>query len=154
MPKHGISGTLLDACLATTSLNDMKPGWIIACLAIAVTAWAEEREAANLAEVITQRGQVLEKILDTAKMSFKQGTAGAHEVHGAAIDLYAFRRDVAKTKDEKIDWQKKVVATLKEHATMCQKRIAVGVITPTERLRAEERVLAAQQVLFELQEEK
>ena len=41
--------------------------------------------------------------------------------------------------------------TVKEDASTCERRIAVGVMNAAENLRAKERVLAAQQVLFELQ---
>ena len=136
----------------------MKPTWIFAVIvfAFAATAGAKEKplpvpEPTTLEEVVTQRGEVLSKLLESAQASFKQGTAGVHDVHSAALELYAFRRDTAKTKEEKVDWQKKVVETVKEHASTCEKRIAGGVMIPAENLRAKERVLAAQQVLFELQ---
>jgi hypothetical protein len=137
----------------------MKSARLILLLAWSVAAlpvMAREKPAPapdpqSLEEVIAQRGEILAKLLESAQLSFKEGTSGAHEVHSAALELYAFRRDTAKSKDEKIEWQKKLVATEKEHASTCEKRIAVGVMNPAENLRAKERVLAAQQRLFELQ---
>jgi hypothetical protein len=110
-------------------------------------------EKFRLDQIIAKRDTLLAEIYHTVK-SNKSGTRDPDEVRTAALELYSFRRDHAKTLPERIRWQEQIVEMEKAEAKDARGRVAIGVMRPLDVTRAEERVLAAEQKLLELQQTK
>jgi hypothetical protein len=121
----------------------------IVAVAVAMSLHAEE--PVTLDSVIAQRDALLTQLLDAAKSGLKRGSSDCSDVYAATVDLYSFRRDSAKTLEDKKKWQKELFAKAQEYAADCKKRVSLGVMTPLDHTRATERALAAQQLLLELE---
>ena len=105
----------------------------------------------RLNEVIEKRGALLAEIHDALKQGVKAGRNTPDEVCAAALQLYGFRRDNAKTPADRIKWQEEILSEAKREVADVKSRIPIGVMTPLDLSRAEERALAAEQKLLELQ---
>jgi hypothetical protein len=122
---------------------------IIALFFISITL-AVAQDAKALDEVIRKRDALLVEILDAKKQSLLAG--GSLEAwHTATVNLYVFRRDAAKTPADRISWQEKIVAFEKKEAADMRTREKAGVAQAMDVTIAEERALAAEQKLLELQ---
>ena len=108
----------------------------------------------RLKEVIEKRGALLAEIHDALKEGVKAGRNTSDEASAAAFQLYIFRRDNAKTPAERVRWQEEIFSEAKREVADVKSRISIGVMGPLDLSRAEERVLAAEQKLLELQREK
>ena len=121
---------------------------ILSCAAV----YAQEKS--RLDQVIARREALLVQIYEAVQSGAKTGTNDPTEVRTAALELYAFRRDTAKTLPERIRWQEQIVELENAEAKNVKGRAAVGVMLPLDVTRAEERALAAEQKLLELQQSK
>jgi hypothetical protein len=108
-------------------------------------------ESDRMKEIIEKRGALLAEIHEAMKQGVKRGTCTPDEVSAAAVQLHSFRRDTAQSAADRIKWQQEILADAKREAADARNRIAIGVMTPLEVSRAEERALAAEQKLLELQ---
>jgi hypothetical protein len=108
----------------------------------------------SLDEIVQKRDAVLTQLLEIAKSDMKSGRRTQEDVYEALIRLYSFRRDSAKTLSDRIKWQEQVVSAEQQVVTDTNARMAIGVMGPVDVLRAEERLLTAQQKLAELRLEK
>lgn len=104
----------------------------------------------TLAEIIKQRGAVLEQIVANVEAQAKTGTSDGSEVYEAKVSLFNFRRETAADTKAKIEWQQKIVSLEQETKSDAEKSAAAGLAPPVIALRAEERLLAAKQKLLEL----
>lgn len=114
--------------------------------AIAVSA----QETSAVDDIVQKRGALLERILEVTKNQVKAGSASFGQVRDATVKLYSFRRDIAKTNPERIQWQERIVAAEKESKDAAAKSLALGLASPIDPLLAEEQLLAAEQKLLEL----
>jgi hypothetical protein len=112
------------------------------------------QEKSRLDQVIAKRDALLVEIYEAVKSGAKSGTNDPTQVRAAALELYAFRRDTAKTLPERIRWQEQIVEMENAVAKDVKGRAAIGVMLPLDITRAEERALAAEQKLLELQQTK
>ena len=112
------------------------------------------QEKSKLDQVIAKRDALLVEIYDAVKSGAKSGTNDPTQVRTAALELYSFRRDTAKTLPERIRWQEQIVEMENAEAKEVKGRVAIGVMLPLDVARAEERALAAEQKLLELQQTK
>ena len=120
---------------------------ILSCAAV------NAEEKSRLDQIIAKRDALLAEIYDTLK-SNRSSIRNPNEVRTAGLDLFSFRRDHAKTPPERIRWQEQIVEMEKAEAKDARGRVAIGVMLPLDVTRAEERVLAAEQKLLELQQTK
>ncbi len=111
---------------------------------------AHAQEPTRLDEIVQDRGTVLAQIVKAYTNLRKAGTGSEEQVRQATINLYAFRRDSAKTQAERPQWQERIVAAEKEGHAYIKACVKTGTATPMDELLAEERVLAAEQKLWEL----
>jgi hypothetical protein len=109
---------------------------------------AEERF--SLDQIIAKREALLAEIYDVVKKN--SGAGDPTQVRVAGLELYTFRRDTAKTLPERIRWQQQIVDMEKAEIKDAKRRVEVGVMQPLDVIRAEERALAAEQKLLELQQ--
>lgn len=116
-------------------------------------AVANAQEKSSLDQIIAKRDALLAEIYETVK-SDKSGTRGPSDLRAAALELYSFRRDHAKILPDRIRWQEQIVEMEKGEAKDARARVAIGVMLPLDVTRAEERALAAEQKLLELQQTK
>ena len=119
---------------------------ILSCAAV----YAEEKT--RLDQIIAKREALLSEIYEVVKKN--SGVGDPNQVRVAALELYAFRRDTAKTLPERIRWQQQIVDFEKAAIKDAKNRVEVGVMQPLDVTRAEERALAAEQKLLELQQTK
>ena len=108
-------------------------------------------EEGRLKEVMERRVALLVEIHKGLKLQFKAGSASSNEVWAAAQELYKLRRTMAKSRAEQIKWQEELLALTKREQEDAKARAAIGVAMPIEIDLAEERVLATEQKLLELQ---
>jgi outer membrane protein TolC len=114
----------------------------------AIAASAQETSAVD--DIVQKRGALLERILEVTKNQVKAGSASYGQVRDATVKLYSFRRDIAKTNPERVQWQERIVAAEKESKDAAAKSLALGLASPIDPLLAEEQLLAAEQKLLEL----
>jgi hypothetical protein len=121
------------------------------CIVFVAFALTHAQEPASLDEIVQKRDSLLTQIVEATQHQRKAGTGTAEQVRIASINLYSFRRDSAKTQSERIQWQERIVASAKESHAAFKTSVTIGTATPMDALLAEERVLAAEQKLLELQ---
>ncbi len=124
---------------------------IALCFAPAASAAAHAQESKGIDEIIRKREAVLTQIVEATQSQYKAGAASEEQLRGATIHLYSFRRDSTKAHSERLRWQERIVATEREGKASVKRRVATGTATRLDELLAEERVLAAEQKLLELQ---
>jgi hypothetical protein len=126
---------------------------IALCFTFVAFAAAYAQESKDLEAIIRKRDAVLTQIVEAIQSGLKagSGTATLEQLRDATINLYSFRRDSTKTRSERLQWQERIVATEKEWKASTKKHMEVGTAGPMDELLAEERVLAAEQQLLEIQ---
>ena len=105
-------------------------------------------DLSRLDEIIQKRGVLLEEIHKVAKDSQPRDS---EQVRSTALELYVFRRDTGKTVPERVKWQENILTVARDHVADVKKQMEIGVMRRVDLTRAEERVLAAEQKLLELQ---
>jgi hypothetical protein len=123
---------------------------IALCLAFAALAAARAQDPSSLDEVVRKRDAVLAQILDSTQSAQKTGIVMEARVHAAAMNLYVFRRDSAKTQADRLQWQKRIVVLEQEGLANVTQQVGIGTAMSLDKLLAEERVLAAEQKLAEI----
>lgn len=126
----------------------MKITAILVC--VSLMNFAAHAADESLEDIIRKRDSVLSRIVDSYKNGVKEGRSTDEDVHEAAIRLYSFRRDTAKSNEDRIKSQQLIVEAEKAMSKRLEGKAAIGVTSPTTGLLAEERVLAAEQKLAEL----
>lgn len=124
------------------------------CVVLIVAIAASAQEASAVDEVVRKREALLAQILEVTKNQVKAGSASYGQVRDATVKLYSFRRDIAKTNPERIQWQERIVAAEKESKESAAKSLAMGLASPIDPLLAEEHLLEAEQKLLELKLQK
>jgi hypothetical protein len=109
------------------------------------------QENARVEEIIRKRGALLEEIHQMAK---KSQTSDPEQARASALELFCFRRDTAKTLPEKLKWQNEILAMLKAEFDNMKRHAEIGVMRQIDVSRAEERMLASEQKLLEMQQAK
>lgn len=120
----------------------------ILCCTLAASA-AIHAQDSTIEQIVEKRDALLTQIHESTKNSFAVGAASQEQVRSAALDLYSFRRDSAKTLTERLKWQEEIIASEKQQKASVEKRMTQGTAAPVDGLRAAERVLAAEQKLLE-----
>ena len=120
-------------------------------LAFVALATANAEETSSIDEIVRKRDSLLNQIVEYFKKGAEIGTSTEEEVRSATLNLYSFRRDSAKTHSERLQWQERIIASEKERIASIKLQMAQGTASPIDAVRAEERVLAAEQKLLELQ---
>lgn len=126
-------------------MKTITPFVALGLLANVALVSAEETPA--IEKIMAEREAVLAKMLQVAE----QSTKSAYDLRALRVELYTFRRDAAKTPEDRLSWQKQIVDVEKACVGVCEKRVAGGVITSLDQLRAKERALAAEQKLLEME---
>jgi len=119
--------------------------------AFVAIAAAQAQESKGLEEIVRKRDAVLTQIVEAIQSQYKAGKATGEQLRSANINLYSFRRDTTKTQSERLQWQERIVAAEKERKASAKRHVETGTVTRVDELLAEERVLAAEQKLLELQ---
>lgn len=131
----------------------MKTAFVFCGVLLAAIA-ASAQEASAVDEIVQKRDAILARILEVTKNQVKAGSASYGQVRDATVKLFSFRRDIAKTNPERIQWQERIVAAEKESKDAAAKSLALGLASPIDPLLAEEQLLAAEQKLLELKLQK
>ena len=128
----------------------MKTACVFCVVLVAAIAASAEEASSAVDEIVQKRDALLARILEVTKNQVKAGSASYGQVRDATVKLYAFRRDIAKTNPERIQWQERIVAAEKESKDAAAKSLALGLASPIDPLLAEEQLLEAEQKLLEL----
>jgi hypothetical protein len=119
-------------------------------LAAVSSVWSGEPQTID--QIIKARKAVLTQIVELAQNNFKAGLTTNEHLQDVKVDLYSFCRDSAGTPAaERIQWQNKVIAAEQERKIFVENQLDAGRVSLEDKLKAEERVLAAKQKLLELQ---
>jgi hypothetical protein len=131
----------------------MKPiQTCISCFVLTAVCSVWSGEPQTIDQIIKARKAVLTQIVELAQKQFEAGGITDEHLQEVRVDLYAFCRDSAGTPAaERLQWQKKIIAIEEERKTLVEKRSAAGEAAQEDKLRVEERILAAKQKLLELQ---
>jgi outer membrane protein TolC len=121
------------------------------CIAMIGLVASHAQTPASIEEIVRKRDALLTQIMEDTQKQLRTGTATAEQVRDARLALWSFRRDQANAQPERVKWQKQIVAFETEWLKDIKKRIAVGTSSPSDAMRAEEQMLAAEQKLLELQ---
>jgi hypothetical protein len=123
------------------------------CFALIASATIEAGDI-GIDELLKKRIALLTEIHESTKTSYSIGAATEDQVRDAALALYTLQRDAAASLADRIRWQEQIVDAEKTQKTSIEKRMKQGTAAPVEGLRAEERLLAAQQKLLEIKTSK
>jgi outer membrane protein TolC len=80
----------------------------------------------DLNKLLLERKQILQKIVDTMEMQYKQGVADTVQLRQSKIDLLLADLDLAKTITERIDIHHQIVQLYKDAEDDIATRVATG----------------------------
>jgi hypothetical protein len=108
-------------------------------------------DASAYAEIVKERDSVLSKIVAEVDARYYVGTADDDAVFSAKLALLSFRRDVAPTSSEKLKQQEQIIALQEKRLSALNARSHAGLANTLDVLRANDALLAAKQLLAEIQ---
>ncbi len=133
----------------------MKIFAVLTVLAIGSLMAGEEPR--DLETIINNRKDLLTKIAAIYEYEVKNPMGSSklesfQNFNEANLNLLRFCRDTAATKTEKIEWQKKIVQEEKNFCDLIEEGFEMGMFLKVNTLLAEEKVLAAQQDLLQIEQ--
>jgi hypothetical protein len=73
--------------------------------------------APSIDHIVKQREAAMDQMVEYTKKQIRAGNALPSDLRNAQIDVYTLHRDSAKTNQDRIQWQKQIVATEKENVS-------------------------------------
>lgn len=108
-------------------------------------------DEAAYGKILKERDAVLSQILATREARLKSGAGDEAAITSARLVLYAFRRDTAASRAEKLRQQELIVAVWQKELASIKVRATTGIAGPEDVLQMTDSLLQARQVFEELQ---
>ncbi|MBL9208061.1 MAG: hypothetical protein JNN01_23450 [Opitutaceae bacterium] len=108
-------------------------------------------DEAAYGKILKERDTVLSQIVAARESRLRSGAGDEAAITSARLVLYAFRRDTAASRAEKLRQQELIVAVWQKELASVKVRATTGIAGPEDVLQVTDSLLQARQVFEELQ---